>query len=395
MIEGGKSFRSLQVAIYDTPKCVGRSLSVALEKAGYRVLFEGLLKQETARTDADVWINKWSFNLKGDFLRQAHPKRGIITLSVGTEHIDKAALSELGLSLEGCPTFSSNSVAEHAMALAFRGIYGASILPPLSSGRVMFAGFSDDYAERAVAQILIRSRQIEQSIVRAKTFRYFNDDGRRPDEPWDNEELSGATVGIAGSERDVSALCRILKNGFNCDIFGHETSEGLEAYGIRPLDIDEMLDTCEYTFICSSRYDRISLPNIVTMQQLGEQERKMSGAKVSVLGTGRIGSIIASMAKLGFNCDVSAFSTSEREELTAIGVRYVPTLEAAMAGADFIFIALPLTDSTRSIIGEKQLGGLPPNAPVLVNVTREEIIDSDCLFRHISSGSVLAYATDV
>ena len=159
-----------KVAIYDAPQKVGHALSKKLGQAGYEVLYNGPLSKDTARADADVWLTKWSFLLKGKnmILKDIHPRLGLITLSVGTDHIDTSAIEELGLRLENCPPSCSNSVAEHALALAMRGLYNQSILPPLSEGKVVFTNFSDEFAEQAIAQILMRVRQMNQSIERAK-----------------------------------------------------------------------------------------------------------------------------------------------------------------------------------------------------------------------------------
>jgi len=124
--------KRLGVAIYDAPNKVSRKIATTLSKAGHTVLFEGPLNLDTARKDADVWITKWSFNLKGGFFIKVHPKRALVTMSVGTDHIDKGPLRELGITLKTCPKSCSNSVAEHAWALALRPLFRESVLPPLS-----------------------------------------------------------------------------------------------------------------------------------------------------------------------------------------------------------------------------------------------------------------------
>lgn len=393
-----------KVAIYDTPEKVGRTLSKAFEKAGYEVLFNGPLGKDTARPDADVWLTKWSFLLKGEnmILKDVHPKKGLITLSVGTDHIDTSAIKELGLRIENCPTFCSNSVAEHALALAMRGLYSKSILPSLSEGKVVFANFSDEYAEQAVAQMLMRVRQMDQSLERAKKYDYA-----RHDIPWDNEELKAARIGIIGGDRSAVKLVRMLRLGFNCKLFGHDTSDGVGAYDVDYMSPVEVFDRSDYVFICSDRYGdiyrkgtvkhgEVYLTNTLNSLGLEEPDRRFSDSKVAVLGTGRIGSILAKMTRLGFNCGVSAYSTTPKKELTTIDINYSSSVESAIAGADFIFISLPLTVHTEKLLGGEQLSELPPyKAPVLINVTRDEIVESESLFDCISRGMVMAYATDV
>src|SRR5208283_285114 len=161
-----------KVAIYDCPKVVGSAILKTMARCGHEVLFKGKLTTETAKPDADVWITKWTA-LKGPLaLENCRPKIGIVSLSVGIEHIDPVAVEEFGLKVVPCPHFSSASVAEHAIALALRNSYNRSVLPPLSSGQVVFSNFSDEYAERIVSNILFRSRQIDQGIKRAKKLDY-------------------------------------------------------------------------------------------------------------------------------------------------------------------------------------------------------------------------------
>ncbi len=403
--------KRLRVAVCDTPKKVELALSKKLVDLGYDVVYAGPLRDAgrndtSARTrsalaDADVWLTKWSFCLKGPnmIFNEVQPRLGLITMSVGTDHIDTSAIENMGLRLENCPAFCSKSVAEHALALAMRGLYSESVLPPLSAGKVIFNNFSDEFAEQAVAQILMRVRQMDQSMIRAKEYDY-----NRHDAPWNNDELRAARIGIIGRERSAVKLVRMLRLGFNCEMFGHDTSDGVAAYDVKYMSPVEVFDRSDYVFVCDNAYRGIyrndganaSLPATVDSQGLEEPDRKFSDSKVAVMGTGRIGSILAKMARLGFNCSVSAYSTTQKKELTSIDIHYSSSVESTIAGAGFIFIALPLTVHTERLLGGEQIAQLPPyKAPVLVNVTRDEIVESESLFDCISRGMVMVYATDV
>jgi len=381
-MEGGGKSRSIRLAIYDTPTKVGKALSTNLKKAGHIVLFEGLLNKETARVDADIWLNKWSFNLKDEFLKQAHPKRGIITLTAGTDHIDTKAISGLGLRLETCPTFSSNSVAELALTLALRTMH-TPFVRPLAPGQLVFSYYSDEYAEPAVAQIAVRSRQLEQSLKRTRSFSYFDKDGRRPSEPWKDSELCSLRIGIVGKDRKASKLAKMLKSGFGCQLLGDEASTCMRPYNVRQVGLTKLLHDSDYVFMCTEKNGALHSTMTIVSPSMVMPERHLTGSKVAVLGTGGIGSIIAKAARLGFNCNVSTFNTTSAP------------LDSVIDGADFVFIALPLNDSTRGIIGKRQLDILAQSRPVLVNVTRDAIVDSERLLYHLQCGTIRAYGTDV
>ncbi|MEW6722468.1 MAG: hypothetical protein AB1324_04350, partial [Candidatus Micrarchaeota archaeon] len=53
--------KAARVAIYDTPEIMGRRLSEALSRSGCEVIYDGPLEPQTARSDADVWVAKWTF----------------------------------------------------------------------------------------------------------------------------------------------------------------------------------------------------------------------------------------------------------------------------------------------------------------------------------------------
>jgi lactate dehydrogenase-like 2-hydroxyacid dehydrogenase len=280
------------------------------------------------------------------------------------------------------------------MALAMGGLYRSPscILPPLSAGRVVFANFSDEHAESALAQMLRRVRQLDGSIGRARGYDYA-----RADIPWTNEELSCARIGILGKDRDATKLAKMLKHGFDCELTGCGTSESLAEFRIRNMNVFEVMDTADYIFICGEEYDSLESENMLDSPAvLKPPLMRMYGSNVAVLGTGNIGSVIAGIARHGFDCNVTAFDKIEKEGLKRNKVEYLDSIGEVITKAHFIFIALPLTESTDRILSKEVLSGLGTGSPhVLVNVTRDEIVDSGFLFECISRGLVMAYGTDV
>lgn len=404
--------RRLRVAVCDTPKIMAKALSDALKWRGHDVVYEGPLRDADegkattpeaikALGEADVWLTKWSFCLRGEnaIFKEVRPGAGIVTLSVGTDHIDVETLEALGIRLMNTPTSCSISVAEHAMALAMRALYTPEAgMPHVASGQTVFSHFSDECTEQTLAQMLMRSRQITRGMLRVLNYDY-----NRLDEPWTNDELSGMKVSIVGRDRDASLLAYALKFGFNCNVTGMEASESLEGFGIPVLDRMDYptLHSSDYVFLCTEKYGQLGPARTLDSRSLGENPEDtglyMMNSNVAVLGSGRIGSIIARMAKLAFDCDVKVFNRGSRSgDLEAMRIRYVDSLEDAISCANFVFIALPLNEGTKNLVNVGQLSRMAARGPrVIVNVTRDEIIDSEALYGFISRGAIMAYATDV
>ncbi|HSB47094.1 MAG TPA: NAD(P)-dependent oxidoreductase [Candidatus Bilamarchaeum sp.] len=396
----------LKFAVYDCPQIVSKRITEVLTGEGHDVLFEGALNKDNACTEADVWIAKWTFLFTPEFLPHFHPRKGIITLTSGKDHINEGCIRDLGLKVFNCPEFSSNSVAEHAMALAMRSLYGPCVLPPLSDGKVLFTRFSDEHAEAAVAQMLMRSRQMNESIKRANSYEYFRPDDpmrRRHDEPWFNDEMSELKIGIVGDDRTPARLFQMLSEGFRCKIFGFEASNKLD---VEHLHLLHMLDYCDYVFLCTERFglQKINEPNgqaggppmRFDSNELPMADFRLSGSSVSVLGLGRIGLKIARISRHGFGCDVSYYKTKpdpsleEREGISFKGV------ESALNDSNFVFVALPLNAGTKFLVKGDHLSRLSTGRQrVIVNVTRDKIIESDPLYSFLANGCIFSYATDV
>ena len=56
------------------------------------------------------------------------------------------------------------------------------------------------------------------------------------------------------------------------------------------------------------------------------------------------------------------------------------------AESDFLVVCLPLSNSTRGLVGAGLLGRLRPSA-VLINVARGAVVDEDALFRAHAQGA--------
>jgi phosphoglycerate dehydrogenase-like enzyme len=69
-------------------------------------------------------------------------------------------------------------------------------------------------------------------------------------------------------------------------------------------------------------------------------------------------------------------------------------LEALLASSDYLILLAPLDDSTRGMIGRRQLEQVKQDA-ILVNTGRGALVDEEALCWALSSGKLAAAALDV
>lgn len=110
-----------------------------------------------------------------------------------------------------------------------------------------------------------------------------------------------------------------------------------------------------------------------------------------VLGMGRIGSATAQKARaLGFRVighDILAHAGAEYNGYEAV------TFDDLLRSSDILSIHVPLNDSTRYMVGAKQLIRMKPGS-IIVNTARGGIIDTNALVDALSEGHVGAAGID-
>jgi glyoxylase-like metal-dependent hydrolase (beta-lactamase superfamily II) len=101
------------------------------------------------------------------------------------------------------------------------------------------------------------------------------------------------------------------------------------------------------------------------------------GKTVGVVGTGRIGALVARALALGFGCRVLAQDLRPDAALQALGIAYAD-LPAIMAAADIVTLHCPLTPATRHMIRAETLALARPGL-VLVNTSRGGLLDAEAM----------------
>ena len=120
----------------------------------------------------------------------------------------------------------------------------------------------------------------------------------------------------------------------------------------------------------------------------------LHGARLGVLGLGRIGSEVARIGQ-AFGMVVSAWSQHLTPEAAAqAGVARAPSLAELLVDADIVTIHLQLSERTHSLLGAEQLALLKPGA-LLVNTSRSAIVPEAALLGALRSGRLGGAALDV
>jgi D-3-phosphoglycerate dehydrogenase / 2-oxoglutarate reductase len=123
-----------------------------------------------------------------------------------------------------------------------------------------------------------------------------------------------------------------------------------------------------------------------TMSRLRDQT-------LGIVGLGRIGRSLVPKAR-GFGMRIIAHDPYvAAEEFAALGVGQVD-LDALLLQSDFISLHVPLTATTRHLLGRAQLEKAKPSA-YLVNTARGGLIDQPALYEALSSGRLAGAALDV
>jgi phosphonate dehydrogenase len=112
-------------------------------------------------------------------------------------------------------------------------------------------------------------------------------------------------------------------------------------------------------------------------------------ASVAVVGMGSVGRAIAKRLS-GFDCKKIVFVDSDVKISDIENI----TLEAAMAAADFVFLAVPLTEKSAGMIGSTQLAQCKPGQ-FLINVGRGSVVNEKAVAVALESGRLGGYAADV
>jgi D-lactate dehydrogenase len=118
----------------------------------------------------------------------------------------------------------------------------------------------------------------------------------------------------------------------------------------------------------------------------------LAGKTAGVVGTGRIGAIVARLL-WHLRCNVVAYDPFPDAGLEQLGVRYAP-LDEVLANSDVLTLNCPLTDETVHLIDADAIATMKPGV-MIVNTGRGALIDTSAVIDGLKQGRIGSLALDV
>jgi phosphoglycerate dehydrogenase-like enzyme len=128
---------------------------------------------------------------------------------------------------------------------------------------------------------------------------------------------------------------------------------------------------------------------------LGEvRVHELCGKTLGIVGLGNIGKKVARRAA-AFDMSVQYYDiarlTEDQED--ALGARFV-LFDELLRTSDVVSLHVPLDDTTRNLLGARELGLMKPSA-ILVNTCRGPVVDEAALHRALAEGRIAGAGLDV
>ena len=121
--------------------------------------------------------------------------------------------------------------------------------------------------------------------------------------------------------------------------------------------------------------------------------KQLTGARLGILGMGRIGRAIAEKAR-SFGMIIHYHNRSQLEINLEKGAIYHKSLESLLSVSDFFSINCPATKETKHIINKDTLNYFPDGA-VISNSARGDMIDDDAMVNALKKGKIYSLGIDV
>ena len=177
---------------------------------------------------------------------------------------------------------------------------------------------------------------------------------------------------------------------------------GANANAVKELVMAGLLLSCrgiipgiEYVDSLSDHSDKAELNKLVEASKKQYKGRELKGKTLGVLGLGAIGSMVADMA-LQMDMNVVGYDPALSVEAAwrlSSRVEKMDNMQMLFGRSDIVTLHVPALDSTRGMINDEALAQFRDGA-VLLNFSREEIVDNYAVMAALDSGKISQYISD-
>ena len=200
-------------------------------------------------------------------------------------------------------------------------------------------------------------------------------------------------VGRAGAGVNNIPLQKMSDNGvvvFN--------TPGANANAVKELVISSMLLASRNICQGWSYVNDLPLDNLKATVEDGKKQysgSELPGKTLGIVGLGAIGVEIANAASM-LGMDVIGYDPSISKKNAwkiSSDVEEALSLEELFSRSDFVSFHVPLVEATKNLLNAKRIALLPQGC-VVINMSRDGIVDEEELIKSLDSGNIKYYVTD-
>ena len=207
-----------------------------------------------------------------------------------------------------------------------------------------------------------------------------------------NDDISASVLDTlaAGGTACVALRCA----GFNNVDLGAAAGHGLQVVRVPAYSPNAVAEHTLALILALNRnihraYGRVRDGNFSLDGLVGFD---LAGKTAAVIGTGRIGSIVARLL-WHLRCNVLAVDIVRDEHLIELGVEYTD-LGTALGNSDLVTLNCPLTPETHHLVNAASIERMRAGV-MLVNTGRGGLIDTSAAITGLKSGQIGSLALDV
>ena len=173
---------------------------------------------------------------------------------------------------------------------------------------------------------------------------------------------------------------------------------GANANAVKELVISSMLLASRNICQAWSYVNNLPLENLKATVEDGKKQysgSELPGKTLGIVGLGAIGVEIANAASI-LGMDVIGFDpsiTKKNAWKISSEVEDAATIEELFSKSDFVSFHVPLIDETKNLLNANRIALLPQGS-VIINLSRDGIVDEEELIKALDSGKVKYYVTD-